>query len=68
MKFVILGCGRVGSSLATALYVEGHEIAIIDKDERAFRRLNPSFECQTVVVTGFDLDILFKVGIEKDVF
>lgn len=65
MKFVILGCGRVGASLATALYVEGNEISIIDKDEHAFRRLNPSFQGQTVVGTGFDRDILIKAGIEK---
>ena len=57
--------GGLGSVLATALHVEGHEIAIIDRDEQAFRRLNPSFQGQTVVGTGFDRDILIKAGIEK---
>lgn len=65
MRFVILGCGRVGSQLAAALYVEGHEIAIIDKDEDAFKRLNPSFQGQMVTGIGFDRDVLVSAGIEK---
>lgn len=65
MRFVILGCGRVGSQLAMALSVEGHEIAIIDKDENAFRRLNPSFQGQTIRGIGFDRDVLVRAGIEK---
>jgi len=65
MRFVILGCGRVGSQLATALNVEGHEIAIIDKDKSAFHRLNPSFKGQTVTGIGFDRDVLVSAGIEK---
>ncbi len=65
MKFVVLGCGRVGSQLASALYVEGHEIAIIDKEPKAFRRLNPSFGGKAVAGVGFDRDTLIEAGIEN---
>lgn len=65
MKFIILGCGRVGSQLAGSLSVEGHEVAIIDKNPGAFRRLSPSFKGQTITGIGFDRDVLLSAGIEQ---
>ncbi|GAA4123136.1 TrkA family potassium uptake protein [Knoellia locipacati] len=63
MHFVIMGCGRVGASLARALERAGHEVAIIDQDESAFRRLGASFEGRRVVGVGFDRDTLREAGI-----
>ncbi|GGB90893.1 potassium channel family protein [Knoellia flava] len=63
MHFVIMGCGRVGASLARALERAGHEVAIIDQDETAFRRLGTSFEGRRVVGVGFDRDTLREAGI-----
>ena len=34
MKIVIVGCGKVGSTLAVKLQEEGHEITVIDHSER----------------------------------
>lgn len=64
MRFVVLGCGRVGAELAGSLLVEGHEVAIIDKNQRAFHRLGPSFAGKTVTGVGFDRDVLIEAGIE----
>ncbi|NUP59743.1 MAG: potassium transporter TrkA, partial [Pseudarthrobacter sp.] len=33
--FVIMGCGRVGATLAHTLEDAGHSVAIIDQDDRA---------------------------------
>src|SRR6476620_9392136 len=41
--FVIMGCGRVGATLAHTLEDAGHSVAIIDQDDRAFRRLRQGF-------------------------
>ena len=60
-----MGCGRVGASLARALERAGHEVAIIDQDESAFRRLGASFEGRRVVGVGFDRDTLREAGIEQ---
>ncbi len=43
MHVVVVGCGRVGAGLATELDREGHSVAIIDKLQRAFRRLPPEW-------------------------
>ncbi|EOM78200.1 TrkA family potassium uptake protein [Rhodococcus rhodnii] len=65
MYVVIMGCGRVGASLADALSRLDHEVAIIDRDPEAFRRLDPAFGGRTVVGMGFDRDILVEAGIER---
>jgi trk system potassium uptake protein TrkA len=63
VHFVIMGCGRVGSTLARTLGRGGHDVAIIDQDASAFRRLGTSFEGQTVTGLGFDRDTLIAAGI-----
>jgi trk system potassium uptake protein TrkA len=62
---VIMGCGRVGSSLAHALERLGHTVAVIDKDEQSFRRLGADFHGMQLVGNGFDREKLVKAGIEE---
>ena len=64
MRVVVMGCGRVGASLADALSRIGHEVAIIDRDPKAFHRLSPEFTGQRVLGMGFDRDVLLRAGIE----
>jgi len=61
---VIMGCGRVGSTLARMLEKRGHTVAIIDQSADAFRRLSPNFSGRTVTGMGFDRDVLTEAGIE----
>ena len=69
LKVVILGCGRVGSTLAKQLSQEGHKITIIDLTRDAFRRLGTKYTGQKIVGTGLDQDTLRAAGIEAaDVF
>ncbi|MDT7616670.1 MAG: trk/ktr system potassium uptake protein [Pseudonocardiales bacterium] len=65
MYVVIMGCGRVGSSLAAGLERLGHEVAVIDKDPQAFRRLSPDFKGKQVVGQGFHRDVLINAGVER---
>ena len=65
MHVVIMGCGRVGSSVAAALERLGHTVAVVDKDQQAFRRLGSDFHGQQVVGNGFDRQVLIEAGIER---
>lgn len=65
MHIVIMGCGRVGSTLARALEHRGHSVAVIDILADAFRRLGPEFQGKTVKGVGFDRDVLIRAGIEE---
>jgi trk system potassium uptake protein TrkA len=64
VHIVIMGCGRVGSTLARDLEKRGHTIAVIDVDTDAFRRLGPDFGGRTVKGMGFDREVLLESGIE----
>ena len=59
-----MGCGRVGSTLAHSLESQGHDVAVIDQNSAAFRRLGPTFEGRQVTGLGFDRDTLREAGID----
>lgn len=62
---VIMGAGRVGTTLAETLESQGHSVAIIDSNADAFRRLSPDFSGRRVTGMGFDRDALTQAGIEE---
>ena len=64
MKVLILGCGRVGSTLATMLDRSGHTVAVIDQSSDSFQRLSPEFGGETIVGNGVDEDVLIRAGIK----
>jgi len=65
VHIVIMGCGRVGSTLAHILEDRRYTVAVIDQDPEAFRRLRPSFKGDRVTGVGFDRDVLARAGIER---
>lgn len=65
MRVVVIGCGRVGSKLATFLSGEGHDVVVIDRAGEAFASLGSEFNGETVLGTGIDEDILRRAGIEE---
>ena len=65
MHVVIMGCGRVGSTLARTLEKRGHTVAVIDQNADAFRRLSPNFAGRTITGMGFDHGVLEEAGIQE---
>ncbi|MET0422979.1 MAG: TrkA family potassium uptake protein, partial [Actinoplanes sp.] len=65
MHVVIMGCGRLGSTLAQNLDSRGHSVAVIDQNADAFRRLGANFGGITVTGIGFDRDVLRSAGVER---
>ncbi len=61
---VIVGCGRVGSSLARRLTDEGYSVAVVDRDKRSFHRLGV-LDVDRVVGVGFDRSTLVQAGVEQ---
>jgi len=64
VHFVIMGCGRTGSTLAQLVEDRGHTVAVVDQNPDAFRRLGAQFEGQRVTGLGFDRDTLLEAGIQ----
>lgn len=62
---VIMGCGRVGSTLARSLEDRNHTVSVIDTDPDAFRRLGADFNGDKITGVGFDQGVLEKAGIRR---
>lgn len=69
MRVFILGCGRLGATLATDLASKGHQVTVLDMQNEAFARLGPDFPGRTVQGDGLDFDVLREAGLgEADAF
>ncbi len=69
MRVVIMGCGRVGATLAAMLSDDGHEVTVLDVRADAFRRLPASFRGKRHIGNGIDQDVLARIGVgEADAF
>ena len=66
MHVIVVGCGRVGSEVATSLASMEHDVVVIDRKSEAFRRLGDDFKGRTMVGVGFDRDVLTEAGISPD--
>jgi trk system potassium uptake protein len=76
MFVLIVGCGRVGSSVARAMLREGHQVSCLDEDPESHARLEVGLEKswedlggQFTVGAGLETEALEAAGIEgADVF
>ncbi len=64
MKAIVIGCGRVGSSVALELRREGWDVVAVDEKEEALSRLGDSWDGGFVLGHGMDSSVLRRAGIE----
>lgn len=62
---IVVGCGRLGSGIATMLSAKGKDVVIIDEDKQSFRKLGVEYSGYTIEADGTDIEILKKAEIEK---
>ena len=65
MNALIIGCGRVGSSIALQLQREGWDVTVVDENEDALARLGEHWPGAFIVGQGIDVDVLRAAGIEE---
>ena len=72
MFVLIVGCGRVGSSLARAMLEDGHSVSVLDQDPESHARLEVGMEegwevagGMFAVGTALEVDALEAAGIDK---
>lgn len=65
-NYIIVGCGRVGSTVAKRLDSMGLDVVVVDRKKDAFRRLGPGFRGRTLTGVGFDRDLLREAGINSE--
>lgn len=64
MKVIIIGCGRVGATVASRMSREGHDVTIVDLTPDAFRRLSRDYKGKMLVGSGTDEETLRKAETE----
>ena len=65
MRVIIMGCGRVGSTLAAQLDMERHDITVIDRDPDRRRLLPGSFSGRFLAGNGYGRRLLLEAGIDS---
>ena len=65
MNFIVIGCGRFGAELAYRLFTNGHQVAVVDANPKAFNRLHPDFRGRTVEGDSLSADTLSRAAAEK---
>jgi len=63
MKTIIMGCGRVGSTLAQQLSADGHGVCVLDRDPDARELLSGGFAGEFLVGNGYNRALLERAGI-----
>jgi trk system potassium uptake protein len=65
MYVIIVGCGRVGSDLASRLSKRGHEVTVVDHVGSSFAHLDPAYRGRTIEAESMAEDVLKKAGIDR---
>jgi trk system potassium uptake protein TrkA len=63
MQIIVIGCGKVGSSLARQLVVLGHDVVIIESDSRLMQQAD-DIDCIKITGVPIDRDVLKQAGIQ----
>jgi trk system potassium uptake protein TrkA len=64
VKAIVIGCGRVGSSIAKQLHKDGWDVTAVDEREEALERLGESWPGTFLVGHGMDISVLREAGVE----
>jgi len=65
MYVIIVGCGRVGSDLASRLSKRGHEVTVVDHVGSSFAHLDPAYRGRTIEAESMAENVLKKAGIDR---
>ena len=65
MNILVVGCGKVGSRLASVLCRQGHDVSVVAKEEESFDLLSEDFNGYTTHGVPIDQDVLKRAGIES---
>ncbi len=65
MNFIVVGCGRVGSELSYRLFKNGHQVVVVDSDQKSFNRLHKDFRGRTVQGEALSRDTWNRADMDK---
>lgn len=64
MQIIVVGCGKIGTTIVSSLVKEGHDVVVIDKSDAAISEMNNVYDVMGVCGSGTDSDTLKEAGVE----
>ncbi len=64
LKIIIVGCGKVGSTLVSRLCEEGHDVTVIDKNAAVIQNICESYDVLGIIGNGASYHVQMEAGIE----
>ena len=65
LELIVIGCGRLGSVLASHFSQQGHNVVVIDRDKSAFEHLTEEFSGFAIYGDAAEMQILQQAKLEK---
>ena len=65
MKIVVCGDGKVGQTVSLQLSKEGHDVVIIDKNERVVSHTTNTMDCLCIQGNAASRDVLIEAGVKE---
>ena len=65
MKIIIVGCGKVGVSIATELNLEGHDITVIDVNKNKVQEISDTLDIMGIEGNGATYEVLAEAGADS---
>lgn len=65
MKIIVVGCGKIGSTIIASLTAEGHDVTAVDNNPEVIKKINNVYDVMGVCGNGADCDILEEAGVKN---
>ncbi len=65
MQIIVVGCGKIGSTVLASLVEEGHDVTVVDTNPTALSDVSNVYDTMTVLGNGTDYDTLLEAGADK---
>lgn len=65
MKIIVVGCGKIGTSIATELNAEGHDVVVVDINNEAVQNLSDSLDVLGITGNGATYNVLMEAGVDN---
>lgn len=65
MKIIVVGCGKIGTTIVSSLVLEGHDVIAVDNQPAVISEITNIYDVMGVCGNGADYDTLAEAGVDK---
>ena len=65
MKIIIVGDGKVGATLVEHLSAEGHDVVVIDRDQKIVEQMVNSYDVMGICGNGANCELQLEAGVDS---